>query len=183
MTSFATTPEEIARHGALVHLVAELRQSVLEGIDVEWGHISDEDVRLVFQVPGLSVLGLHLERDMEDGGYGHITRDDADHIAEACGLYLEGCWLPDEPDWNDPWIKFWMAGHRISTGEGIFDGDGWDFVRSKGYFDGREERRYAEDEGPRPPGPLTYEEWKELERLRNIQLRQCMEGVRMRCVQ
>lgn len=183
MIDFATTPEGIARHGALVHLVAELRQSILEGIDGEWGHISDEDLRLVLSVPGLLDLGPRLPHDMEDDGYGHITRDDADRIAEACGLYLDGCWLPEEPDWDDPWIEFWMAGYRIETGEGILDGDGWDFVRSKGYWDDVGHRQYAEDRGPRPPGPLTHEEWEELCRWRAEQRRFGIEGLRRRCVQ
>ena len=184
MTSFATTPEEIARHRALCNLVVELDASLIESIDGEWGWISKDAIRLVTGVPGLRGLGIRLSREIEDGGSAHISKDEADRIAAACGCYLGPCEPDEAPSpGSDPEMDYRIAVCRLACGLDIWTDEDDECMVAEYRAKGIEAFRYRPGHGPPVLGPITLEEHEEQERLWAERFRQRMLGVMHRGVQ
>lgn len=172
MTWFATTPEEIARHQALVALVHVLRESLLHG-DGEWGQIDLDGIKLVAATPGLVLLAYRLEREVDDGS-APIAHFDVDLIAEACGQYVDSCWGPEEAPsrGTKPEMDYRIAVCRLACGLDIWTDEDRERELERYRAEGIDAR--IDDS---PLGPITLAEhedrvrrWAEAQRARLLGL-------------
>ncbi len=164
---FATTPEEIAEHGALVQLVDDLRAS----------HRLAERSLSVLVFWRADDLASRLLTEI-DGGFVWLSHEEGDEIAALAGQYFYGADLPEEPDWDDPTIAYEMAKWRLETGEGIWTDERLEDKVAEYRARGIEALIYRG-----PIGPITLEEHDELDRRWAEQQRAKILGLMNRTVQ